>query len=125
MYKFNQSVRVRSIAIQCSVPGQAPKGITLLINRPSVGFEDVEDAVEPDVTQILELSEVDVREGKHVPLRYVRFQSVNSLHVCLFLPRWFVSLVDCHTRQIFVSSNHGGEDETRIDSLDILGIPLQ
>lgn len=27
--------------------------------------------------------------------------------------------------QIFVVSNQGGEDETRIDSIDIFGMPLQ
>jgi hypothetical protein len=53
----------------------------LLVNRPSLGFEDVEDASEPDVAQVLELSKAEAEEGRRIPLRYVRFQSVNSLHV--------------------------------------------
>lgn len=46
------------------------------------------------------------RNGERVPVRFVRFQNVNSLH-------------------IFVASNHGGEDETRVDSIDIFGVPVQ
>jgi hypothetical protein len=52
-----------------------------LVNHPSIGFEDVEDAVEPEAAQILELSEAQVKNGEKVPLRFVRFQNVNSLHV--------------------------------------------
>lgn len=52
----------------------------LLINRPSLGFEDVEDVVEPEAAQILELTS-EQAEGKPIQLRFVRFQSVNSLHV--------------------------------------------
>lgn len=81
--QFNQAVRVRSIAIRSSSAGQAPKQIKLLINRPSLGFDDLEN--DNDSAQILELSQEEVSEGKHVALRYVRFQSVNSLHVCVFI----------------------------------------
>jgi hypothetical protein len=77
-------VRVRSIVLQTPSREQAPKTVKLLINRPSLGFEDVEDADEPDVAQILEISEDEVKEGKRIPLRFVRFQAVNSLHVCPF-----------------------------------------
>lgn len=55
----------------------------LLINRPSLGFEDVEDVVEPEAAQILELTSEQAKEGKPIQLRFVRFQSVNSLHVRL------------------------------------------
>lgn len=103
---FNQTVRVRSISIQTKEPLSGPKKIKLFINKPSLGFEDVEDAEEPEASQIVELAEDVVKDGKRIPLRFVRFQSVNSLH-------------------IFVSSNHGGEDETRIDALDFFGLPVQ
>jgi hypothetical protein len=72
---------VRSIVLHTSVPSQGPKKIILLINKPALGFEDVEDKVEPEVAQVLELSEDTVKQAKHIPLRYVRFQTVNSLHV--------------------------------------------
>lgn len=80
---------MRSIIIQSSSAEQAPKGIKLLINRPSLGFEDVEDADEPAVAQVLELSQADVKEGKRVSLRFVRFQAVNSLHVRLSAALWY------------------------------------
>ncbi|CAL1703870.1 unnamed protein product [Somion occarium] len=101
---FNQTVRVRSIVIQSSNLEQAPKTIKLFINKESLGFEDVEDATEPEAAQIFELTEEQVEEGKPISLRFVRFQTVNSLH-------------------IFVATN-GGDDVTRIDALDILGVPV-
>lgn len=60
---------------------QAPKNIKLFINRPSIGFEDVEDAVDAQTAQTLELSAEDIRSNKPIALRYVRFQNVNTLHV--------------------------------------------
>ncbi|KAJ7573577.1 PITH domain-containing protein, partial [Mycena floridula] len=101
---FNQNVRVRSIVIRSAVANQAPKRVKLVINRPSVGFDELENAEEPEVSQILELSKEDVLEGKPIALRFVRFQAVNSIH-------------------IFVVSNHGDEDETRIDAIDFFGVP--
>ena len=72
-------MKVRAIALQTANAAQAPKTIRLLINRPSLTFSDVEDG--DDFLQEIELSEEDAREGKKLPLRFVRFQSVNSLHV--------------------------------------------
>jgi len=103
---FNQTVRVRSIVLQSSSEMQSPKNIKLLVNRPSLGFEDVEDVSEPGAAQVLELAKEDVKEGNRIVLRFVRFQAVNSLH-------------------IFVQNNHGGEDESRIDALDVFGIPVE
>ncbi|KAJ6606667.1 PITH domain-containing protein [Mycena vulgaris] len=103
---FNQSVRVRSIVIKSSVGPQAPKRVKLLVNRPSIGFEDVEEAEEPEVAQIIDLDEEDVKAGRPVALRFVRFQAVTSLH-------------------IFVVSNQGGADETRIDAVDVLGVTVE
>jgi len=102
---FNQTVRVRSIVIQSQSIDEAPKDIKLVVNRRSIGFEDVEDAQEPICAQVLELPEREIREGNRIPLRYVRFQAVNSLH-------------------IFVASNRGG-DKTRIDALDVFGVPVE
>ncbi|EKM82882.1 hypothetical protein AGABI1DRAFT_125348 [Agaricus bisporus var. burnettii JB137-S8] len=103
---FNQAVRIRSLAITCSDLSQAPKSIKLVVNKPSLGFEDVENAQDSQVAQVIELKEDQVRHGQPIALRYVRFQSVNSLH-------------------IFVESNHGGGDETRIDAIDISGFPIE
>ena len=75
-------MKIRAIALQTANAAQGPKLIRLLINRPSVSFEDAEE--QQAVVQEIELSEEDVREGKKVPLRFVRFQSINSLHVSAF-----------------------------------------
>ncbi|OSX64733.1 hypothetical protein POSPLADRAFT_1178293 [Postia placenta MAD-698-R-SB12] len=99
---FNQTVRIRSISIQSSNVAQAPMRIKLFLNHPSLGFDDVEDG---EAAQEFELTEEQVQQGKRIPLRYVRFQSVNTLH-------------------IFVESNQGGEDQTRIDAIDFYGFPV-
>ncbi|KAL4074608.1 PITH domain-containing protein [Scleroderma yunnanense] len=99
---FNQAVRVRKLIIRCKTPSNGPKTIKLCVNKAAISFSDVEDSM---FVQVLELSTDDLK-GKPIPLRFVRFQSVNSLH-------------------IFVESNQGGEDETRIDAIDALGIPVE
>lgn len=80
-YQFNQAVRVRSVVLHTADPQNGPKSIKLLINRNAIGFEDVEDAKEPEVAQVLEVPEDAVKEGRPIDLRFVRFQTVNSLHV--------------------------------------------
>ncbi|KAG8847302.1 Thioredoxin-like protein 1 [Tulasnella sp. 330] len=102
---FNQVVRIRSLVLQTQSPNQGPKTIKLAINKPSIGFDDIEDAVEPDVVQVFDVPEDSLKDAKHLHLRFVRLQRVNSLH-------------------IFVASNHGGVDETRIDAIDVFGQPV-
>ena len=124
--QFHQSVRVRSVVLQTSDPDMAPKTLKLIVNRPSLAFNDVEDADEKDFAQVIELSDVDVKEGRRVPLRFVRFQSVNSLHASR--PPLWLHLSDeifISVNQIFVASNQGGADETRIDALDLYGTPVE
>ncbi|KAF7295204.1 PITH domain-containing protein [Mycena indigotica] len=101
--QFHQTVRVRSIVFKATGE-QAPKKVKLLVNRMAVGFEDV--AEDASAAQILELSADDVANGRPTTLRFVRFQSVNSIH-------------------IFIASNQGDADETRLDGLDILGVPVE
>ena len=76
---------MRKIVIQTSVREQAPQQLKIAVNRPSLGFEDVENAEEPEVAQVLTLTEDDVKGEQAIALRYVRFQAVNSLHVRIFL----------------------------------------
>lgn len=101
---FNQAVRARTLLVRSSAGAQAPRKIKLFINQPSLGFDDIEDG-RAVPAQEFELSEDDVSQGKKIALRYVRFQAVNSLH-------------------IFVESNQGGEELTRIDSIDVFGFPV-
>ncbi|VDB86978.1 unnamed protein product [Peniophora sp. CBMAI 1063] len=103
---FNQTVRVRSISFKCTDESKAPKKIKLLVNRQSIDFADVADAVEPEVAQVLELTPEQVKDGRKIPLRFVRFQSVNTLN-------------------IFVESNQGDEESTKINSIDLFGVPVE
>jgi hypothetical protein len=133
--QLNQTVRVKSLIINSSSsPSSTPKLIKLAVNRPSMGFGDIEDANEPAGAQILELSEEDVKEGKPAALKFVRFQSVNSLHVSSiypYIPFLFVSFLlpvtffPSRNTKIFIGSNHGGEDASRIDMIEIIGVPVE
>lgn len=95
---------MRSIILHSSNPSQGPKKIKLLTNKPSLGFEDVEDAEEPAVAQVLEIPEEAVKDAKHIGLRYVRFQTVNSLHV---------SMISCHAVMSY------GVHRTGVDLCDL------
>jgi hypothetical protein len=95
-----------------------------VVNKPSIGFEDVEDAEEPDIAQKLELTPADVTGESPIAIRYVRFQSVRSLHVRLPYSVWHAS-VSHLCLQVFVASNQGGDDETRIDAIDVFGSPVE
>jgi len=101
---FNQIVRIRALALHTRPEhaAQAPARIKLILNRPVLGFDDVDEGA---VVQELELTPEQLAEGKPLPLRFVRFQAVNSLH-------------------IFVESNQGGEEQTRIDAIDVFGTPV-
>lgn len=69
------------MVLQTRSPNQGPKAIKLAINKPSIGFDDIEDAGEPDVVQVLDVPEDSLKDGGHIGLRFVRLQRVNSLHV--------------------------------------------
>ncbi|EGO53150.1 hypothetical protein NEUTE1DRAFT_92198 [Neurospora tetrasperma FGSC 2508] len=79
-----------------------PKTIKLFVNKPhNLGFDEAEDL---QATQDIELSESDWnKEGTaSVPLRYVRFQNINSL-------------------VLFVANGDGDSEKVRIDRLRLIG----
>lgn len=92
---------MRSIVLQSRDEDKAPKNIKLFVNRPSIGFEDVEDASEPAAAQVLQLSSEDVKAGNRIALRFVRFQAVNSLHVGPFLSCLLFVIPECRSRYLF------------------------
>ncbi|ORY24880.1 PITH domain-domain-containing protein [Naematelia encephala] len=96
---FNEPVKLKSISIFSAIaPEQAPKAIKLYINHLSLDFGDADTQ---QATQEIALSPEDVK-GNKVDLRFVRFQNVRSLH-------------------ILIEDNQGGEETTRIDSIDLFG----
>ena len=65
-------------------PAQAPKLLKVFINLPrSMSFDDAERS-EP--TQALDLTEDDFKDDGLVPLRYVKFQNVQSVTVMRLRP---------------------------------------
>lgn len=58
---------------------EAPKVVKVFINLPrSMGFDDAERS---EATQVLDLAEEDYKEDGLIPLRYVKFQNVQSVTV--------------------------------------------
>ncbi|XP_059689341.1 thioredoxin-like protein 1 isoform X4 [Gavia stellata] len=101
---FSQPVKLYSMKLQGPDNGQGPKYIKIFINLPrSMDFEEAERS-EP--TQALELTADDIKEDGIVQLRYVKFQNVNSV-------------------TLFVQSNHGDEETTRITYFTFIGTPVQ
>uniref|UniRef100_A0A2K5ZFN2 PITH domain-containing protein n=1 Tax=Mandrillus leucophaeus TaxID=9568 RepID=A0A2K5ZFN2_MANLE len=101
---FNQPVKLYSMKFQGPDNGQGPKYVKIFINLPrSMDFKEAERS-EP--TQALELTEDDIKEDGIVPLPYVKFQNANSV-------------------TIFVQSNQGEEETTRISYFTFIGTPVQ
>ncbi|KAM8871940.1 thioredoxin-like protein 1 [Synchiropus splendidus] len=101
---FNQPVKLFSMKLQSSEFAQAPKVMKVFINLPrSMGFDDAE---RNEATQTLDLTEEEYKEDGLIPLRYVKFQNVQSV-------------------TLFVKSNQGDEETTRINYLTFIGTPVQ
>ncbi|OCU02656.1 hypothetical protein XELAEV_18008420mg [Xenopus laevis] len=101
---FNQPVKLYSMKLQCPDNGQGPKYVKIFINLPR--SMDFDEAMRSEPTQAVELSADDIKEDSIVPLRYVKFQNVNSV-------------------TLFVQSNQGDEEATRIAYLTFIGTPVQ
>ena len=96
---FNESVKLKAVSIFGGVcPSQAPKSVTLYVNQLSMDFGDADKL---EAAQSLELTAEQIK-GERVDLRFVRFQTVRSLH-------------------ILVKSNQEDEETTRIDSIELFG----
>uniref|UniRef100_A0A8C6USY3 Thioredoxin-like 1 n=1 Tax=Neogobius melanostomus TaxID=47308 RepID=A0A8C6USY3_9GOBI len=101
---FSQPVKLFSMKLQSSDLTRAPKAVKLFINLPrSMDFDDAEHS---EATQSLELSEDDLKDEGIIPLRYVKFQNVQSV-------------------TMFVKSNQGDEETTKINYLTFIGTPVQ
>ncbi|CDQ90868.1 unnamed protein product, partial [Oncorhynchus mykiss] len=82
----------------------APKCVKIFINLPrSMDFDDAERS---EATQTLDLAEEDFKDDGLIPLRYVKFQNVQSV-------------------TMFVKNNQGDEETTKINYLTFIGTPVQ
>lgn len=101
---FSQPVKLFSMKLQTSDLAQAPKAVKLFINLPrSMDFDDAEHS---EATQSLDLTQDDLKDDGIIPLRYVKFQNVQSV-------------------TMFVKSNQGDEETTKINYLTFIGTPVQ
>lgn len=79
---FNESAKLHSINIGAADNENAPKLIHLFINRPNLGFSDMDDV---EATQTIELSKSDLSKDSWTELKFVKFQRVQSLTVGEFV----------------------------------------
>lgn len=86
-------MRIRTLILRSSVPERGPKTLKLLVNKPAISFGDVEGTNDTVFAQVVTLREEDVRDGRPVALKFVRFTNVNSLHVGVPLSHFFGGLV--------------------------------
>ena len=96
--KFMQAVRISAIIVQAQ-GDEAPKDIKLFVNKVGLDFDSAKD---DKATQELSLSKAVVEYGEKTELRFVNFQGVQTL-------------------DIFVGSNQGDAELTRISKLAVLG----
>lgn len=102
---FTQAVKLHSIKL-VAAEGKlenAPKEIKTYVNKLNLGFDDTDSFPE---TELLTLSEKDYGETAVVPLRFVRYQNVNSV-------------------VLFIASNLGDEEETVLKQLTFYGTPVE
>ncbi|KAF9215199.1 Thioredoxin-like protein 1 [Podila verticillata] len=99
---FNQSVKLHSIKIVPKDIAHAPKTVKVYVNKLTLGFDETDSVQE---TQTIVLSEKDYEGNGLIPLRFVKFQNVNSVI-------------------LFVEDNLGEEETTQIKQLIFVGSPL-
>ena len=105
--KFMQAVKVSAIIVQAVLDDvdSAPTSINIYKNVPG-GNLDFDDAKSTKPTQEVTLSKADVMAGAPQELRFVKFQDVQTLSIC-------------------VPGNHGGGDVTKIAKIAVLGELVQ
>lgn len=99
---FRSPVRLASIRLEAPAES-APSSLRLFVNKLGLDFDSAKSETP---TQEIAVGETDVAAGaKPIELRYVLFQNVTHL-------------------TIFIAGNQGGGEETVIQRLQLLGIPI-
>jgi len=97
--EFRQPVKLAALNLKGVDDETAPRNIKLFINKPALGFEDAED---DPATQDIELSSEEATSDAKTELKFVKFQRVNTL-------------------QIFIGTNQGDSEVTKLKSLQFFG----
>lgn len=123
---LHAAVKLNSLVIKSSeTEGKGPKRIRLFKNTPSIGFGEAENA---PAIQEFDLTEKDL-EGEALTLRSTSFCSAlhathrsahSNQHVFAMYCR-FVKFQSLTCLSIFVASNQGDEDNTRVHKIAIFG----
>lgn len=106
-FQLSAPCRIHSLAFQCTFTSETapeasgPKTIKLFTNQQSLDFDEAESQAG---VQTLTLTEEQLVSGEPVALKYVKFQSVNTL-------------------SIFVQDNQGDTETTGITALKLYGQP--
>lgn len=100
--EFNQAIKLHSLRIQAPAD-KGPKTVKVFQNLPQTLDFDSAERNEP--TEMLDLTEDDLKEGTIIPLRFVKFQNVSSI-------------------TLFIKDNQGGEEVTQLDYLGFIGTPV-
>ncbi|KAG1676058.1 hypothetical protein FOA52_014923 [Chlamydomonas sp. UWO 241] len=96
---FQQKSKLSSLLITGPSDGTGPKRVKLYVNLPSFGFSDAEGSV--PAAQEFDLTPAQLA-GEAIPLKFVKFQSVTQLSV-------------------FIESNQGGEETTKVTKIALMG----
>ncbi|CAF2575581.1 unnamed protein product [Rotaria sp. Silwood2] len=98
---FNQVVKIHSIAIEAPEEN-GPKTVKLFLNRRAIDFNDAKTS---EAVQTLQFEAKHLKDGLPVELRFVKFQSVQSL-------------------SLFFANNQSDSDQTVMKSVTFYGIPI-
>lgn len=98
---FNQVVKIHSIAIEAPIDN-GPKTVKLFINRQAIDFNDAKNN---ESVQTIEFEPKHLAEGNPFELRFVKFQSVQSI-------------------SLFFVNNQSAADQTIIKSVTFYGTPI-
>jgi len=98
---FNQIVKIHSLRFKAAKNG--PKKVKLFINQPYTLDFDKAKATVP--VQEIEVTKEDVEKGNQILLRFVKFQSVQTL-------------------LLFIEDNQSGDETTVIEQLTVVGMPI-
>ena len=99
---FNQKMKIHSFKMN-GPADKGPKNIKLFINQPHTLDFDKAEAMAP--VEAFELTTDDLEAEAVVPVRFVKFQNVDSITV-------------------FVKDNQSGDEVTQIDYLGFIGCPV-
>jgi len=94
-------VKIHSIAIEAPEEN-GPKTVKLFVNRQAIDFNDAKSS---EAVQTLEFEKQHLNDGSPVELRFVKFQSVQSL-------------------SLFFANNQSDSDQTIIKSVTFFGTPI-